>query len=94
MRDSVVVCVRDPEVAVMVTVDVPVGTGFGLFAPFVPLHPARNAMTNNSDIVPPAMNSDLRSFLRFRNTGTNAARPIGPKAPSAINPPRCRREIE
>src|ERR1700751_5549648 len=97
VRDSVVVCVSDPEAAVTVTVDVPVGTGFGLVVLLVPLHPARNTSTNRSDNVPPPMNRDLRNFFRCRIRGKSAANPIGPKVPSATSRfvgVRCRRDVE
>jgi len=98
VSDKVVVCVSDPEVAVTVTVDAPVGNGFGFVAPLVdPLHPARNIRTNKSDSVPPPMNMDLRNFFRFRTTGSSAAKPMGTKAPAANNSftaARCRREVE
>ena len=85
VRDSVVVCASDPEVAVTVTVDVPVDTGFGLGVLLVPLHPERNARTNRSDSVPPPIHRDLRSFFRLRTRGKSAAIPIGPKVPSATS---------
>jgi len=85
VRERVVVCVSDPEAAVTVTVDVPVGTGFGLVVLLVPLHPATNTSTNRSDSVPLPINSDLRNFCRFRNTGMRAENPIGSRAPSATN---------
>ena len=91
------VCVSDPEVAVTVTVEVPFATGLGFVALLVPLHPARNTRTNRSDSVPPPINSDLRNLLRFRSTGMSAEKPIGTKAPSAINSlagPRGRRDVE
>jgi hypothetical protein len=97
VRDRVVVCARDPEVAVMVTVDVPVGTGFGLVVLLVPLHPERNTRANRSDSAPPPINRDLRNFFRFQITGMIAENPIGTKAPSATNSPvglRCRRDVE
>ena len=77
------VCVSDPEVAVTVTVEVPVATGLGFVALLVPLHPARNTRTNRSESVPPPMNRDLRNFFRFRIEGKNAAKLIGTKAPRA-----------
>src|SRR5579862_1924198 len=95
VRDSVVVCVSDPEVAVTVTVEVPVATGLGFVALLVPLHPARNTRTNRSDSVPPPIHRESRNFFRFRIKGKNAANPIGPRVPSATSclaGPRCRRE--
>jgi len=85
VSDSVVVCVSDPEVAVTVTVDVPVGTGFRLVVLLVPLHPERNPRTNRRDSVPPPISRNLRSFFRLRIRGKSAANPIGPKVPSATS---------
>ena len=89
-----VVCIRDPEVAVRVTVDVPAGTGFGLVAALVPPHPAMKPMTKRSDRIPPPKKRELRNFFRFRMMGNSAAKPMGVMAPSATNsfvgaPCRC-----
>ena len=79
------VCVSDPEVAVTVTVEVPVATGLGFVALLVPLHPARNTRTNGSESVPPPMNRALRNFFRCRIKGKSAAKPNGIRAPSATS---------
>jgi len=85
VRDSVVVCVSDPEAAVTVTVEVPVATGFGFVALLVPLHPARNTRTNRSESVPPPINRDLRNLFRCCIKGRSAAKPNGTRAPRATS---------
>ena len=83
MSDNVVVCDSDPDIAVIVTVDVPVGVVF-VFEPVLdPPHPAMEIRIINSDSVPPAIDMNLRNFFRLRNAGMIAARPSGSTAPAA-----------
>jgi hypothetical protein len=84
VSDKVVVCEREPEVAVMVTVEVPVGVGGGFVAALFPPHPVRESPTSkrSNDPLPTAM--DLRSFLRLRIMGNMAANPNGRMTPAAI----------
>ena len=79
-------CVSEPEVAVTVTVDVPVATGFGFVEPFlVAPHPLRKTMKSRIDRDPPPRERYLKLFRRFHSTGHIAARPKGKIAPAAAS---------
>ena len=92
-------CVKEPDVAVMVTIEVPVGVGFGFVAPFfVPPQPLTARPTSNKHREPPPMSIVLRGLLlRFRSKGRSERNPKGIKDPAAsdsIPRPRCRLDTE
>jgi hypothetical protein len=79
------VWVSDPEVAVTVTVEVPVGTGLVTVEPcFEPEHPPNARLTSRRDSSPPPMEMDLKIFLLLLNNGQRAARPKGRMAAASI----------
>jgi hypothetical protein len=81
-----VLCVSEPEVAVTVTVDVPVATGFGLVETFLAApHPLRKTRKSRIDRDPPPRERNLRLFRRFLSTGHMAARLKGKIAPKAAS---------
>jgi hypothetical protein len=98
VSNSVVVCVSEPEVAVRVTVEVPVGTGLGFVEPFiVALQPLRKTRMNRRDKVPPLMENHPKLPLRFRIKGQRTARPTGrivPAAATSLIGGRCSRDVE
>ena len=86
VSESIVLCVSEPEVAVTVTVEVPVETGFALLEPFLAApHPLRKTRKSRIDKDPPPRERNLRLFRRFLNTGHMAARPNGKIAPAATS---------
>lgn len=77
-------CINDPDAAVMVTVEVPTGVGFGLVTPpFDPPHALRERATSNSGMAPPPRTMALRDLFRFRSAGSRARKPKGTNAPAA-----------
>jgi hypothetical protein len=81
-----VLCVSEPEVAVTVTVEVPVETGFGLVGPFLTApHPLRKTRKRRIERDPPLRERNLRLFRRFLSTGHMAAKLKGKIAPAAAN---------
>ena len=90
-------CVSDPEVAVTVTVDVPVGTGLVTVEPcFEPEHPPNARLTSKRDSSPPPMEMDLKTSFLLLNNGQRAAKPKGriAAASSLLALPRVDREME
>ena len=85
VSEIVVVCVSEPEVAVIVTVEVPAETGLGAVEPlFDPLHPLRKTSMKTRDSMPPPIEKTLRLLLRFRSSGHRAARLKGSIAPNPV----------
>jgi hypothetical protein len=86
VRENVVMWVTAPDVAVTVTVEVPVATGAdgvdGVDDLVEALHPPSMSMIASRDRVSPQNIRDLRLVLRFVHSGKRPANPRGNSAPT------------